>query len=60
MEQISILTSKIKEYESSIKKLTVERNRYEKECFKLIDELNAKRSMLNEIEKIIFKDNKNE
>mgnify|MGYP003628278797 CR=1 FL=1 len=55
MDEIKELTSKINDYQDTITKLKVERDRYEKKCFKLVEELNYRKAMLHQIEKIVFK-----
>lgn len=55
MEQVKALEVKVAEYLETIERLTIDRDRYEKKCFKIIEELNKKNEMLARIEKIVFK-----
>lgn len=55
MEEVKALELKVAEFMEKIEVLTIERDRYEKKCFRLIEDLNKKVEMLNKIEKIVFK-----
>lgn len=55
MDEVKALTSKVHEMVSQLEKITKERNKYEKQCFHLVDEVNKKDLMLNEIKKIVLK-----
>jgi len=55
MEEVKALTSKVQDLLKEIETVSKERDKYEKQCFHVIDELNKKTKMLNEIQKIVFK-----
>ena len=53
MDEINKLTSIIIENEEKILKLTNKANKYETKCFQLIEELDIKKKMLNDIYEIV-------
>lgn len=58
MDEINKLTSIIVEMKETITSLTKERDRYEKQCYLYSDELEVKKKMLDDIEKIVFRKKK--